>query len=98
MDDWKMAEIERLQAVNKELREKLKASEGRCHFEVHKYRRLLSMVESSNRNYLFKKIKLEIIGLRTIAEYLPEDDKRRVLRRCSRIADDLGCSLQDFHV
>ena len=96
MDDWKMAEIERLQAVNKELREKLKASEGRCHFEVNKYR--LSMVESSNRNYLFKKIKLEIIGLRTIAEYLPEDDKRRVLRRCSRIANDLGCSLQDFHV
>lgn len=94
MDDWKIAEIERLQAANKELREKLKASEGRCHFEVHKYRRLLSMVESSNRNYLFKKIKLEIMGLRTIAE----DDKRRVLRRCSRIADDLGCSLQDFHV
>lgn len=60
-------------------------TEDMLEYERNKYERLLKSQGSGIAKELQDTIKLELLAIRDIAEYVPEDDKRRILRRLDRI-------------
>lgn len=68
-----------------ELENELKLTQNMLEYERNKYERILSTQGKGIVQDLKSTIDLELIALRELAEYMPEEHKHRVLRRLDRI-------------
>lgn len=79
------ASIQRLEAENAELRKELQQERNYLEYERNKYKLLFKAQGQGYAKELKNTIELELLSIRDICEYLPENDKRRILRRLDRI-------------
>ena len=81
--------IDELEAECAQLRKEREASENMLEFEKNRFQRQMQSKDAGLAKQLSKKIELEIQAIRETAEYVDEDNQRRLYRRLGRIDDIL---------
>ena len=85
-----LEQFAKLEAENTSLRHDITTLENMMAYEKNKYERLLSSQRSALVEDLLSFIGLELQAIHDIAEHVPEDDKRRIMRRLHRITGYLA--------
>ena len=78
-------QIAELEKECAQLKKDLKAAENMLEFERNRFQLQMKLKETGLANLLSRKIGLEIQAIRETAEYVDEDNQRRLYRRLDRI-------------
>ena len=78
-------QIKKLEEECEHLRKDLKAVENMLEFERNRFQLQMKSKEAGLANLLSRKIGLEIQAIRETAEYVDDDNRRRLNRRLGRI-------------